>query len=178
MTGGHVFTVSAVVWSSPVWLLGGGPLGPPPRTGSVLILVAATILWGRRGDLVSSDVSTFWNPTLNLKEQPTFWLSYLIPNSSSNHFVFVIKNGLSPEHEDPQHPGKNWGFALVAETVMKAVDWCWLYQPMSLPPVGWRGAGVGCLAPRAGLAFWWPHEATSLSYVSLLSALGLAWIIN
>lgn len=52
--------------------------------------------------------STWWNPTWNLRRQPAFLPSDLIPHPSSSHLRFVFKDGLSPKHEDPQRLEKYW----------------------------------------------------------------------
>lgn len=146
MVGVCVFFASAVVLL-PVWLLEGGGFWPPSRAASELIPVAAT-LWGRHEDLGSFAFSACWNPSLNLKGQPAVLLFDLITHPSPSHRVFVFKNGLSPKHEDPQHPEKYWVSDPMIGTVMKTINWCFFYQLTSLYSAEKGGVGIRCLASR------------------------------
>lgn len=67
--------------------------------------------------------------------------------------------------QDPQHPEKYWVSGLVVGTGMKTVNWCFLFQPLSLNSVEKSGVGIGCLALRVWLGFCWQHEAALLPYV-------------
>lgn len=84
--------------------------------------------------------STCWNPTLNLRRQPAFLLSDLIPYPSSSHLRFVFKDGLSPKHEDPKHLEKYWASDLVLGRLMKTVTLYLFYQLTS--PYSAKEGGV------------------------------------
>lgn len=82
--------------------------------------------------------------------------------------MFVFKNGLRPEHEDPQHPEGCWVSGLVVGMVMKAVNWYFFDRRMPLRSVEKGGVGIACSALGVWLGFWWQRETTLLPYALLL----------